>query len=63
MIGLLVGVALASPTGLVHTGLPWAALGMLAFVVGLKIGHRIWRPTAIAVVTAIASLSTWGIVT
>ena len=63
MLGLLVGVALTSPTGLVHTGLLWAALGMLAFVVGLKIGHRIWRPTAIAVVTAIAILSTWGIVT
>jgi PTS system mannose-specific IID component len=63
MLGLLAGAALAGPTGLVHTGLLWAALGMLAFVVGLKIGHRIWRPTAIAVVTTIALISTWGIVT
>jgi mannose PTS system EIID component len=62
-LGLMVGAVMAGPNGFAGTGLPWAVLGIVGFLVGLNIGHRVWRPAAMAVVVAIALLTTWGIAT
>ena len=62
LLGLLVGAVLAGPTGLAGSGVLWMGLAAGAFVIGLLVGHRVWRPAAIAVVAVIALLSTWGIV-
>ena len=60
LLGLLVGVVLSVPDGLVAAGLPWAALAVVAFGLGLALGHRAWRPAAASVVTAVALLTAWG---
>ena len=37
-----------------------AGIALLPFVAGALVGHRLWRPTAVAVVAAVALLATWG---
>jgi PTS system mannose-specific IID component len=60
LVGVLTGVVLAGRGGLSEAGLPWLVLAIGCFVVGLLVGHRVWRPTAIAIVAAIALISAWG---
>jgi mannose PTS system EIID component len=62
ILGVLVGAVLSDKGGLADSGALWGVLGAVAFVVGLKIGHRVWRPAAIAVVTTVVLLSTWGVI-
>jgi PTS system mannose-specific IID component len=59
LVGVLAGMILASREGLSETGLPWLLLTIGCFVTGLLGGHRVWRPTAIATVAAIALISVW----
>ncbi len=61
LVGVLAGVVLAGRGGLSEAGLPWLVLAIVCFVVGLFGGHRVWRPTAIAIVGAIALISAWGV--
>jgi PTS system mannose-specific IID component len=62
LLGLFCGAVLAGRGGLVEAGPAWAALACAAFVGGTLVGHRLWRPAAVAVVAAVALLATWGLV-
>ncbi len=62
LLGLAVGAILAGEGGLADAGPIWGILAVLAFVCGLLVGHRVWRPTAVALVSAVALLATWGFV-
>ena len=61
LVGVLAGVLLAGRGGLSDGGLLWRVVAIVCFVVGLVVGHRIWRPAAIATVTAIALIAAWGV--
>ncbi len=61
LLGVLVGSALGGGGGLAEAGAPWVALGAAAFVVGLVVGHRAWRPAAAAVVACVVLLSAVGV--
>ena len=61
LVGVLAGVLLAGRGGLSDGGLLWLVVAIGCFVVGLVVGHRIWRPAAIATVTAIALIAAWGV--
>lgn len=61
LVGVLAGVLLAGRGGLSDGGLLWLVVAIVCFVVGLVVGHRIWRPAAIATVTAIALIAAWGV--
>ena len=60
LVGVLAGMVLAGRGGLSEAGIPWLVLAIACFVAGLLVGHRVWRPTAIAIVAAIALISAWG---
>jgi PTS system mannose-specific IID component len=61
LVGVLAGLLLASREGLSDAGPLWLVPAIVCFVGGLKIGHRAWRPAAIATVTAIALIASWGV--
>lgn len=63
LLGLLVGAVLAGDGGLGAAGAVWGALAVAAFLGGLLVGVRLWRPAAILVVATVAFLATWGLVT
>jgi PTS system mannose-specific IID component len=63
LLGLLVGAILAGNGGLAASGLLWVSLSASAFLAGLLIGHRAWRPAAATVVTAIGILAALGALT
>ena len=63
LLGLFVGAVFDGEVGLGDAGLAWAGLAAAAFVCGLLVGHRLWRPAAVAVVAAVALLATWGLAT
>lgn len=60
LLGVLVGSVLAGNGGLAEGGPVLAAFGVLGFVAGNVLGHRVWRPTAVTVVVAVALLAAWG---
>jgi PTS system mannose-specific IID component len=60
LLGLLVGSLLGGEGGLGEAGPIWGGLAAAAFVGGELVGHRLWRPAAVAVVAAIAVVATWG---
>jgi PTS system mannose-specific IID component len=60
LLGLLVGVLLGADGGLGDAGMLWGGLAAVAFVAGALVGHRLWRPTAAAVVAAVALIATLG---
>lgn len=62
LLGILVGVLLAADGGLAEAGAVWVLLSVVAFVAGLLVGHRAWRPAAAAVVAAVAFLTAAGLV-
>lgn len=62
LLGALVGVVLAGEGGLADAGLLWVSLALVAFLAGLLVGHRAWRPAAATVVVAIALLTAMGFV-
>jgi mannose/fructose/N-acetylgalactosamine-specific phosphotransferase system component IID len=62
LLGALVGVILAGEGGLLDAGLLWVSLALVAFLAGLLVGHRAWRPAAATVVVAIALLTAVGFV-
>jgi len=61
-VGALVGVLLARDGGFADAGVPWMALAIAAFLAGLRLGHRAWRPAAVVAVGAIVLLTAVGIV-
>jgi len=61
VLGVLLGVLLAAEDGLGETGVLWGGLAAGAFVAGALVGHRMWRPTAVAVVATVALIATWGL--
>ncbi len=61
LLGLLVGVVLSTDGGLRAAGSDWGVLSIVAFLAGLLVGPRLWRPTAVLIVTAVAFLATWGL--
>ncbi|MEX2467188.1 MAG: PTS system mannose/fructose/sorbose family transporter subunit IID [Gemmatimonadota bacterium] len=60
VLGILAGAVLGGEGGLGDAGSVWAALAAAGFLLGLLVGHHVWRPAAVAVVAAIALLATWG---
>jgi len=60
LLGLLGGAVLSGTGGLADSGVFWGVFAVAGFLAGLFVGHRVWRPTAVAVVGAIALISTWG---
>jgi PTS system mannose-specific IID component len=60
LLGLLVGAVLAGEDGLAASGWLWTALAACAFLAGLLVGHRAWRPAAATVVGVIAVLAALG---
>lgn len=60
LLGVLVGAVFSAQDGLADAGVLWSALAALAFVAGDVVGHRLWRPTAVAVVATVAVITTWG---
>lgn len=63
LLGILVGVVLAAHHGLRAAGADWGVLAVLAFLAGLLVGPRLWRPAAVATVVAVACFATWGLLT
>lgn len=61
LLGVLVGVVLAGEGGLADAGPLWVSLALVAFLAGLEVGHRAWRPAAATVVVAIALLTVMGV--
>ena len=61
LLGALVGSVLAADGGLADAGAIWVALALAAFLAGLLVGHRAWRPAAATVVATIALLTAVGI--
>jgi mannose/fructose/N-acetylgalactosamine-specific phosphotransferase system component IID len=61
VVGVVLGALLGGPGGFGDAGVPWTVLGVAGFLVGLRVGHHVWRPAAVAVVGAIAIIATWGI--
>jgi mannose PTS system EIID component len=53
-LGVLVGAVLAGAGGLYESGVLWVTLAAAGFFAGLFVGHRAWRPTAVATVAAVA---------
>jgi mannose/fructose/N-acetylgalactosamine-specific phosphotransferase system component IID len=62
LVGALVGVLLARDGGFADAGAVWVALAVVAFLAGLRLGHRAWRPAAALTVGAIVLLTAAGIV-
>jgi PTS system mannose-specific IID component len=62
LLGVLAGAILAGEGGLGELGVQWAVFAAGAFVVGLAVGHRAWKPAAVAVVAAVGLVATWGAV-
>jgi len=60
LLGLFCGTVLAGRGGLAEAGPVWAVLACAAFVGGNLVGHRLWRPAAVAVVAAVALVTAWG---
>jgi len=60
VMGILLGALLGGGGGLGDAGPLWTVLAAAAFLIGLSVGHRVWRPAAVVVVAAIAILATWG---
>lgn len=61
LLGLLCGTLLVGEGGLSDAGPVWAGLASAAFAAGALVGHRLWRPAAVATVAAVALLATWGL--
>ena len=61
LVGVLAGVVMAGREGLSDAGPLWLVPAIVCFIAGLKIGHRVWRPAAIATVAAIALIAAWGV--
>ncbi len=59
-LGVLVGGLLGGTGGLGDAGVLWTALAAVGFILGLRVGHHVWRPAAVVAVAAIAILATWG---
>lgn len=59
-LGVLCGVLAGSPRGLAGVGPELGAVVALGFVVGLVVGHRVWRPAAVVTVSLISFLGLWG---
>ena len=53
LIGLVLGALVSTEGGLASAGLGWLLLGGLSFVAGWRVGHRLWRPAAVATVVAV----------
>ncbi|MDZ7779886.1 MAG: PTS system mannose/fructose/sorbose family transporter subunit IID [Gemmatimonadota bacterium] len=62
VLGVLGGALLGGSGGLGDAGVLWTALAALGFVVGLLVGHQVWRPAATVVVVVIGVLAIWGTV-
>jgi PTS system mannose-specific IID component len=62
LLGALVGLLLAGDGGLADAGALWVSLALAAFLAGLLVGHRAWRPAAASVVAAIILLTAVGFV-
>ena len=60
ILGLLVGAVLAGDGGLAAAGWLWTGLAVCAFLAGLLLGHRAWRPAAVSVVAVIGILAALG---
>lgn len=63
ILGVLVGALLGAGGGLAEAGAAWVTLGGAAFLAGLWVGHRAWRPAAAVVVVCIALASVVGALT
>jgi PTS system mannose-specific IID component len=59
-LGLLAGALLAGDSALASSGWLWTGLAVLAFLAGLLLGHRAWRPAAATVVAVIGLLAALG---
>lgn len=63
LLGLFAGTVFEGEIGPGDAGPAWGVLAAAAFVCGLLVGNRLWRPAAVALVAAVALLATWGLAT
>jgi mannose/fructose/N-acetylgalactosamine-specific phosphotransferase system component IID len=61
-LGALAGSLLAGDGGLADAGGLWVLLATAAFLAGLFLGHRAWRPAAATVVAAVVLITAVGLV-
>jgi PTS system mannose-specific IID component len=61
LLGVLAGVMMGGVGGLVDSGVQWAILAVVAFFAGALLGHRVWRPAAVATVLAVALIAAAGV--
>jgi len=60
-LGVLVGAGIAGHSGLVQAGPLWVGAAAGAFLAGLLVGHRAWRPAAMASVAAVGLVAVVGV--
>lgn len=61
MLGMMTGALVVGPDGLLLSGALWVGLAAVAFAIGWRVGHRVWRPAAAATVVVIAAAAFWGV--
>ena len=62
VLGGVMGVLIGGEGGLADAGVAWVGLAAGGFVLGLFVGHHVWRPAAVAVVSVITGLAAWGVI-
>jgi PTS system mannose-specific IID component len=60
-LGALAGALLAGPLAAAQDGGLWVGVAVGAFLVGLRWGHRTWRPAAVAAVVVVAGILILGV--
>lgn len=60
LVALLAGLVIASDPGLAEPRWLWAVLAVAALGLGMRGGHRVWRPTAFVIVLTVAMLVAVG---
>lgn len=63
VLGVLFGALLTGSRGVLEAGVPWIVAAVVACGAGAYLGHRSWRPAAVAVVALTVLLSAWGVLT
>lgn len=62
VLGTLAGALLGGAGGLGDAGILWGAGAVGAFVLGLLVGHYVWRPAAATTVAVIVLVAIWGMI-
>jgi len=61
-IGILTGAIISAPDGLASLSPVVTGLAVGAFLAGLLVGHRAWRPAAAVTVVVVGFIGAWGFI-